>query len=164
VKFIAWFSLVLIIVAIAMPALAANPEPQLPKETPANTVPVPGVPAANDTDQPQDPAKVIDVLGTSSPMMNEIKTTMDISRGEIAELLVSISASSDFSAKQAAQDQIATIKIQVELDILAIQARYARSAGNEELALQIDAAIEAITSPPAPVAPVENRPAPENRN
>ena len=160
-KPIARLTLVLIILVIAIPALAANPEPQLPKSTPENSIPAPGVPVAKDTDNP---AKVQDELGTTSPMMSEINVAMDITRGAIAELAASAAGTHDFAAQQAIQTQISTLKKQTELDILAIQARYARSAGNVELATQIDAAIEAITSPPAPVAPAEERPVPVNHN
>jgi hypothetical protein len=55
------------------------------------------------------------------------------------------------------------LKQQAELDILAIQARYARAAGKEDLAQQIEADIAAIISPPTPAGPTEVRPAPDTQ-
>ncbi len=158
-KFIARFSLVLIILVAALSALAVDQEPKMPQTTPNS-----GVNEAKGTSTPQDPAKAQDLLSPTPPMMNEIQAVMDVSRGEIAELVANAAGTHDFTAKQAIQIAIGDLKKQTELDIMGIQARYARSSGNEELALQIDAAIASITSPPSPTAPAEARPAPGNQN
>ncbi len=150
---------ILLILVLATVALAVDPEPQLPKNSPES-----GINAPDDANSPLNPAKVQNELGNSSPMMNEIRTTMDISKGEIAELSATAAGTSDFAAKQTIQITISEIKKQTELDILAIQVSYARAAGNEELALEIEAAIAAINSPPTPTAPAEPRPAPVNQN
>lgn len=152
-------SLVLLILLFALSAQAADPDPQLPKTTPES-----GFNAPKGTAEPQDAAKVQDDLSATSPMMSEIRATMDLSRGEISELMVTAAETNDFVVKQTIQTAIADIKKQTELDILGIQAQYALSTGNEELARQITEAIAAITSPPAPVAPAEPRPAPGNQN
>jgi len=51
------------------------------------------------------------------------------------------------------------IKVQVELDILATQASYARRTGREEIALEIEEAITLMTTPRPTRQPVD-RPAP----
>ncbi len=148
---IARFILVLIISSVAMSVVAADPEPQLPTTPPA--------PAAEVN---QD--KALEAQDLKLPMMNEIQVVMDVSRGEISELALRAANTTDHMANQAIQQEIATIKQQTELDILGIQVRYARSAGNVELAERIEASIAAIISPPAPAAPAVPRPAPGSQN
>ena len=154
----------LLITLVALPVVAADPEPQSPTTAPTT----PSVNQATDkagmASEELDAGKSLDNLAPDSAMMLEIKATMDLRRSEISELAERAAGSPDSQANFAIQQEISILKQQTELDILAIQARYARSEGNEELALQIEAAIEAITSPPAPTAPVEERPAPINNN
>ncbi len=162
-KLIARISLVLIIISFAMPVLAADPELQSPQAITAPVTSSSGVNEAKDTVDPQNLAKNQDQLGITSPMVSEIELALTASKLEIAELVTQVANSSDFAAKQLMQEEISAIKQQTELDILGIQARYARTAGNEDLANQIDNAIETIISPPAPSAPAEERPAPVTR-
>lgn len=147
-KVITRLLLVLLIASVAVLAIAADPEPQAPITAPATGETQPAV----GQEKPL------------SPMMSEIRATMEVGRGQIAELTSQAAATPDQVANQAIQNEIATVKQQVELDILGIQVRYARSNGDEDLALKIEASIAAITSPPAAVAPAEARPAPDNQN
>ncbi len=164
---IARIALVIFLFSLAMPVMAADPEPQLPTTPPASTesqpTPSSGVDEAGIPAEQLDANKTLEGQNPTSPMMNEIRVLMDVSRGEVAELVLLAANTTDREASQAIQMEISTIKQQAELDILAIQARYARSAGNAELALQIEASIAAIISPPAPSAPAETRPAPTNQ-
>lgn len=98
-----------------------------------------------------------------SPMMVEIKAALDASKAQVAELSARASAAPDHDSQMAIHREVSQIKQQVELDILAIQARYAREKGDEALALQIEEAIDTILNPPAPTAPTEPRLAPLNR-
>jgi len=100
---------------------------------------------------------------TLSPMMIEIRTALESNRSQVQELSDRAAGAPDFEARRALNQEAAQLKQQVELDILAIQARYAREGGKEELAQRIEAAIEMIQNPPAPEAPTETRPAPLNR-
>ena len=98
-----------------------------------------------------------------SPMMVEIKAALEANRNQVQELTTRAASAPDFRAQRALHQEAAQLKQQVELDILAIQARYAREGGNEELAQRIENAIEMILNPPTPEAPTETRPAPLNR-
>jgi hypothetical protein len=55
------------------------------------------------------------------------------------------------------------VKVQVERDVLAAQAAYARQTGREDVALEIEAVLAEMTSPRAVRQPVE-RPAPDAGN
>ncbi len=158
---IARFILVLIISSVAMSVVAADPEPQMPTTPPA---PAAEVNKAEVFSDPNDAAKALEAQDLKLPMMNEIRVVMDVSRGEVSELALRAANTTDSTANQAIQQEISAIKLQTELDILAIQVRYARSAGNVELAERIEASIAAIISPPAPTAPAVPRPAPGSQN
>ncbi len=161
-------ALVLLIASVATFAVAADPEPQAPTTPPASAERS-NVPALNINQAEMeagvvpemvDPAKATDGSDGPSPMMTEIQAAMDMSKVEISELAERAAGTTDHAAAQAIQQEIVAKKQQTELDILAIQARYARADDNDELAQQIDAAIAAIISPPTPIAPTETRPAP----
>ena len=96
-------------------------------------------------------------------MIAEIRAVLETSRLACADLAAQGPAYPGHEAEVALQREIFQLKQQAELDILAIQARYARADGKLELAQQIEASIEAIISPPAPAAPTEVRPAPETQ-
>lgn len=168
-KFMPSFILVVLLFATGL-ALAADPQIKEPLPTREGTaVPAPDIPV----NQAEIQAGV--VLDTPaalkslhddpalSPMMVEIKAALDASRAQVAELSVRAANAPDHAAQAALHREVAQVKQQVELDILAIQARFARERGDEQLAQRIDEAIEAIQNPPAPEAPTETRPAPLNR-
>lgn len=164
--------LVVLIVSVAALALAADPQPKKPSEPPARTdgqatpdldinqaeITAGVVPDATDGVKSQPDQTAV------SPMITEIFAIRDASRLEIADLTAQAPAHPDHAAELALQQQISQLKQQTELDILAIQVRYARSAGQEDLALQIEADIAAIISPPQPAPPAEARPAPNTQH
>ncbi len=164
--------LIILVVSAAALATAGDPQPQSPTNPPAN----PERSAAPDLDINQaeiDAGMAPDAGGgdkaqpgvaTESPMITEIRATLDASRLEIVDLTAQAPAHRSDEADLALQTQIAQLKQQAELDILAIQVRYARADGREELASQIEADIAAIISPPPPVAPTETRPAPNHQH
>ncbi len=98
-----------------------------------------------------------------SPMMIEIETALETNRNQVRALAERAAQAPDYEARLALNLEVSQLKQQLELDILAIQARYARQDGNEELALKIEDSIEKILNPPMPEAPTETRPAPQNR-
>ena len=165
------FLLVILIMSVAVFALAADPEPQKPTDPPARNEGqvTPDVDInraeidAGVAPDAIDGLKSLPEQTQASPMITEIQAVLETNRLEIADLAAQGPAYPGHEADQALQKQIAQLKQQAELDILAIQARYARAAGNEDLAQQIDAAIAAIISPPAPAAPAEVRPAPDTQ-
>ena len=164
-------ALVLLLVSVAALAVAADPEPQTPTNAPSSTerAVAPGLDInqaeieAGVVTEPVDAAKAFDGSEAVSPMMTEITAAMDLNRVAVDELAARAASTPDQAANVAIQHEIAVLKQQAELDVLGIQARYARTAGNEELANQLDAAIAAIISPPAPDAPTETRTAPGNQ-
>lgn len=152
-------ALVLLLVLGTGAALAADPEPQSPAPAPTiEPAPTqPGVPGEKVLTPPPAPGKI-------SPMMAEIQATMAASKSAVADLMNRSAGIQDHEAMNTIQREVARLKQQTELDILAIQARYARAEGNEELAKKIDQAIAYILAPPTPEAPAEPRPAPDNQN
>ncbi len=99
-----------------------------------------------------------------SPMMVEIQGALAEQQRQVAALDARFAETSDETAALAIQREIEQIKQDTELAILAIQARHARAAGDEDLAQRIDAAIAAIQNPPPPPAPAVERPVPaDNR-
>jgi len=165
---IARLALVILITLLASLAVAADPEPQAPANPPTNgeqqAVPNLDINQAElEAGVALDPVDPVELPGgelPASPMMLEIKSTLDANRTAVAELAARAAATPAHDANLAIQREIAVLKQQAELDVLAIQVRYARADGNEELADQIEAAIAAIISPPAPTAPTEARPTP----
>jgi len=144
--------LIVLIVSVAALALAGDPQPQKPTEPPARTdeLATPNI----DINQAEITAGVVpDAIdgaksqpseAAESPMITEIRATLDASRLEIADLTAQAPAHRDHAAELALQQQVSQLKQQAELDILAIQVRYARADGHEDLALQIEADIAAI--------------------
>ena len=160
-------ALVALMILIVGLAVAADPEPQAPAEPPTRGEQATVTPALDINRAEIEAGVVNDAVEAAkaagaelSPMMAEIQATMQASRAEVADLAARAVAAPDAETRQALQGQITQLKRQAELDVLAIQARHARTAGNEELASQIEAAIASIESPAAPTAPAEPRPAP----
>ena len=163
--------LVILIMSMATFTLAADPEPQKPTDPPVRDEGQ--ITPAIDINQaeieagvaPDDAAVLKSQPGQTptTPMIAEIRAVLETSRLEVADLAAQGPAYPGHEAEVALQKEISQLKQQAELDILAIQARYARADGKEDLAQQIEASIAAIISPPAPAAPTEVRPAPETQ-
>lgn len=134
---------------VAAVVVAADPEPSTPASPPV---------AAQQADPAIAPAATPPPLPIP-PMIAEIEAVLTRSRSEVADLAERF-ATADPSSRDAISLQVAQLKQQAELDILAIQARHARLAGNEALALEIEAAIAIIVTPPPPPPPAIARPAP----
>ncbi len=99
-----------------------------------------------------------------SPMLVEIQSALAEQQRQVAALDARFAETTDATAALAIQREIEQIKQDTELAILAIQARHARAAGDENLAQSIDAAIATLQNPPPPPAPAVERPVPaDNR-
>jgi hypothetical protein len=159
---------VFLLLGISSLIQAENPEPQAPVNAPrpGEVRPLPELSINQDEISSGVMPELVgknslnEAEGNTSPMMEEIATVMTASRTAVAAMGSELQAIVDPATRLATQREIAQLKQQAELDILAIQARYAREGGNEELALQIETAITEILSPPAPVTPAAERPAP----
>jgi len=163
--------LILLIISVAALTVAGDPQPQKNIDPPARTDAQ--TPPDLDINQAEIQAGVVPDLSDGlksqsdaaavSPMIAEIRATLEASRLAVADLAAQAPLNRDHAADVALQKQVSQLKQQAELDILAIQLRYARADGKEELALKIEAGIEAIISPPAPERPAEARPAPNHQ-
>jgi hypothetical protein len=162
----------ILFVVLAPVLLAADPQPQSPStppsnpelaETPALDINQAEIDAGVTPDPAAAPADKSGNASATSAMMMEIGAVLETGRAAIAELAARIDAASDTDARQALQFEAATLKQQMELDILAIQAEHARLAGNQALADRIEADMAFILSPPAPTPPATPRPAPADQ-
>ncbi len=97
------------------------------------------------------------------PMTMEINAVLEQSRLQVATLQEEFDKEPNAEAAVAIVRQIEQLKINTELDILRVQARFARSGGNEELAQEIEASLAKMTTPAPRREPVD-RPAPAAGN
>jgi hypothetical protein len=100
------------------------------------------------------------LLHAPSPMMQQIDAVMAEQARDLQELKTTLATVRTSAQAIQLQRQAEEIKRQSELEILQIQARFARDRGDEELAASIEAAIDWIQDPPPPPAPQHERPAP----
>ncbi len=82
-----------------------------------------------------------------SPMMREIVAAWDAQAVAVEALETQAAASTDPVAALALQRQIEDLRAQVEVQILTIQARYARQEGRLDVAAEIEAAVAEMTTP-----------------
>jgi len=97
-------------------------------------------------------------------MLVEIQGALAEQQRQVATLDARFAETTNETAAMAIQQEIEQIKQDTELAILAIQARHARAAGDENLALSIDAAIATLQNPPPPPANTTERPVPAGNN
>lgn len=95
----------------------------------------------------------------ATPMHAEIQQSLEAEQAELVRLQTSIEQTTDLAAGLQLQQQIESVKLRTQVDILRIQARYARVAGKTATAEELDEIIEKLTRPPAPGIPVD-RPQP----
>jgi hypothetical protein len=82
-----------------------------------------------------------------SPMMREIVAACDASQIAVDALTQQIAATTDATAALALQRQVEQMRSQLEIELLQIQARYARQEGRLADAAEIEAAIEQMMAP-----------------
>lgn len=97
------------------------------------------------------------------PMTVEINAVLEQSRLQVATLQDRFDNEPNAEAAVVIVRQIEQIKTNTELDILRVQVRYARTAGNEELAQKIEASLTQMTTPAPRREPID-RPAPDAGN
>jgi hypothetical protein len=98
-----------------------------------------------------------------SPLMVEIQAVLADEQTKVAELQARLEAATDDHAALALQKEIEQIKVETELNILRLQATYARNEGRIEQAAEIEAVIAEMLSPRPVGVPIE-RPAPTQGN
>lgn len=94
-----------------------------------------------------------------SPMMQEIRQTLDAARIRVEELDAALENVTDEAAALAMLEQVRQIKQDAEIDILRIQLRYATEAGDTKTVAEIETAIDRALAPesaqPTPQAGAE---------
>ncbi len=98
-----------------------------------------------------------------NPMMERIQEILAQSDVRLVELQTSLDSQRNNTEALDIVKSIEQLKIRTELDIMAVQASFARQGGFEEVALEIEAALSQMTSPRPQRQPVD-RPAPSAGN
>ncbi len=167
---------VLAIVITPSTGNAADPDPSAPTGSgPAgeNEPAAPGVPAL-DINQAELEAvsrskglvrPEFDAAETAaaSPLMQSIRALTAAADAQVAEMQARLDNVGDDMAALEIVRAMERVKVQTELDILAVQAAHARRTGRDALAEEIDAAIRTMTDPRPAAQPVP-RAAPGARN
>lgn len=106
--------------------------------------------AAAEPPAPGDPAPVSEK--PLSPMMQEIKAAMDSHTAAVAAMQEQLNSTLDEESALQILRTISQRQQDTEIQVLRIQERYARQAGDTETAEKIDQAVEKILNPD-PVTP-----------
>jgi hypothetical protein len=94
-----------------------------------------------------------------SPLAVAITALLETERGTIAALEQRLAATKDRVAALALRREIEQVKIDAEIQVLALQAAHHRGNGRADLANQLDAVIRTMKNPPRAFEPA-SRPAP----
>lgn len=94
-----------------------------------------------------------------NPLMDRINVVISVADMRLAELKVRLDGETNNTTALEIIRSMEQIKVQTELDILAVQAGYAHETGREEIVLEIEGAIAEMTTP-RPVRQPVDRPAP----
>lgn len=95
-----------------------------------------------------------------SPMMQQIEAVMAEQARQLADLRNELAGAVTSEQAIELQRRAEQVKRRSELEVLQVQARFARERGDEKLAGSIEAAIAWIQDPPPPPAPRHERPVP----
>lgn len=94
-----------------------------------------------------------------TPMMTDITAAMQVEQAQVAALVAQLATAPDDAAALELHRAIEQAKMDGQLQVLGIQARYARAEGRVEDATKLEAALTAMGKVAAPMN-VEPRPAP----
>ncbi len=95
-----------------------------------------------------------------SPMMTEIYAAVETMKLEIADLKLQYDAAVSNEQAMEIMQEIARVKKENRVEMMRIQLRYARLAGNEKQIAELEAVIAKMTSPPVKGTPI-SREAPQ---
>lgn len=159
-------TLALFSLALAAPALADGPadapvvEERIPDVNKDEAAALERGERAADEGRPALLALPHDEVVKLSPAMQEIRAELAREQEALAELRARLDRAPDARAALAIEHEIAAVKQGCEVEILRIQARHARLAGDEERARDIELAVEQILDPPRTGVPSVKRPVP----
>jgi hypothetical protein len=161
------FVALLLLSSLACTAIAAEPEPAEPAGAGQAGQNEPVAPSAPNLDINQ--AELKELSGSqapvhpdftaaesaeTSPLMQSIRALTAAADAQVAEMQVRLDAVADDAAALEILRAMERVKVQTELDILAVQAAHARRTGREELAGEIESAIRTMTEPRPAAQPV----------
>lgn len=92
-----------------------------------------------------------------SPMMQEIQAAMETARLQVAELKRRHDAAVNDDEAMDLAREAARIKRESRVEMMRIQLRYARQAGNTELVAELEDIVTRMTSPPVKGVPQVRR-------
>jgi hypothetical protein len=95
-----------------------------------------------------------------SPMMMEIFAAQEAMKLEIADLKLQYDAAGSNEQAMEIMHEMARVKKESRVEMMRIQLRYARLAGNEEQIAELEVVIAKMTAPPAKGTPI-SREAPQ---
>jgi len=128
--------------ALTTPSVAGAPADPM-KFTPESS--------AASSEETSPPARVVP-RRPRTPMDIELRGVLDRQREALAALHARFRGAKDDVAALAIQREIDRVKRDTEISLLRVQADWARRSGRSEAASQIEAAIEQILHPRAPLA------------
>ncbi len=89
-----------------------------------------------------------------SPMMTEINAAIEAMRQEVTDLKLQYETATDDRSAMEIMGEIASAKREGRVEMMRIQLRYARLAGNDELVTRLEEVITKMTAPPAKGVPM----------
>jgi len=89
-----------------------------------------------------------------SPMMVEINAAIETARLEVAELKLRHEAAVDDKTAMEIMGEVIRVKRESRVEMMRIQLRYARLAGNDELIAELEEIVEKMTAPPVKGEPI----------
>ena len=101
-------------------------------------------------EEPAEPAPVREL----SPMMTEIKASMEAARLEVADLKLRYELETDDQAAMEIMREVARVKKESRVEMMRIQLRYARLDGNDELVTKLEEIVARMTAPPVKSVPI----------
>jgi len=100
-------------------------------------------------DEPAEPTREL------SPMMTEIKASMEAARLEVADLKLRYELETDDQAAMEIMREVSRVKKESRVEMMRIQLRYARLDGNDELVTKLEEIVTKMTAPPVKGVPIQ---------
>lgn len=103
--------------------------------------------AAQSTPAPRPVGPTGVVLPPTDPMASEMQREIDRQRAEYARLFTQLAQARGESEAFAVQEELRQSQVALQVSLLRIQSAYARRAGRERLAWQLERAVEELITP-----------------
>ena len=103
--------------------------------------------AAQSTPAPRPVGPTGVVLPPTDPMASEMQREIDRQRAEYARLFTQLAQARGETEAFAVQEELRQSQVALQVSLLRIQSAYARRAGRERLAWQLERAVEELITP-----------------